>query len=74
MSNWKLRIRDCMDSLLCLEHDVEERVHRIKWILERKMPASLISGLILAQADAIGSLCGALAERPVECIHEVLGK
>tara|TARA_B100001741_G_scaffold249956_1_gene211595 strand:+ start:60 stop:248 length:189 start_codon:yes stop_codon:yes gene_type:complete len=62
-----------MDSLLCLEHGVEERVQRIQWLVERKLNASLLASLILAQADAIGSLCGALAERPVECIHEALG-
>ena len=72
MIGWKQKIIDCLDSFLCLESEVEKRVNRIHMLLDRKLPFEILTGMILAQANGIVSLCGALSERPVECMTDVI--
>ena len=67
------RIRDCLDSLLCLESGVDRYVQRIhRLMLDRNVLASVAIVAIERVAGNIAELCGGLAERPVDCILEEL--
>lgn len=72
MTGWKQRVEDCLDSLVCLNPEVQERVHRIIRFLQTDLPFRVLASVILAQANGIVALCGALSERPVECLTDVV--
>lgn len=64
-------VEACLGSLLCLERDVERRIRKMRYLMgDESVRAAAAVVAVATQAQAIAGLCGALAERPVECLLE----
>ena len=69
-------IEKCMDSFLCSAHeqvmaDVNRRIRRIQALLRRTLTDG-VAKLVLAHTSGIVAMCGALSERPMECVEDAV--
>ena len=65
-----------MDSFLCSAHGeilaaVDRRIRRIQALLRRAVSDD-VAKLVLAHTSGIVAMCGALSERPMECIEDAV--
>lgn len=67
---------ECFDSLICPNNNalfVQERIAKLRLLIANHLE---MNSRVLARAMALSSsfvaLCGALAERPVECFEDLL--